>query len=105
MSEASTRAAVSPSGSVSMPWTGRALASRRALASGTGKSAMAKSPRALRFIMAGLAASLFEQPYATDFHRLVGSLGHVVDGQAGDGDGGQRFHLHAGLAGELCGRG
>jgi hypothetical protein len=27
---------------------------------------------------------IFQQPYTADLHRLVGSLGHVVDGQAGD---------------------
>ena len=31
------------------------------------------------------------------FHRLVDRLDHVVEGQRGDGDGGERFHLDAGL--------
>ena len=38
-------------------------------------------------------------------HAAVDGLHHVVDGEAGDRDGGQRLHLDAGLAGDLhrCG--
>ena len=36
-------------------------------------------------------------------HAAVDRLGHVVDGEAGDRDGGERLHLDAGLAGDLGG--
>src|SRR5436305_797899 len=42
-------------------------------------------------------AGLLEQPDAFDNHGFVGGFEHVVDGKAGDGDGGQSLHLHAGL--------
>src|SRR5437868_5965747 len=43
------------------------------------------------------AAALEHQPDLADHHRLVDRLDHVVDRQARDGNGGERFHLDAGL--------
>ena len=50
---------------------------------------------------AGLAAALLDQPDALDAHAAIDRLGHVVDRQAGDRDGGQRLHLDAGLSARL----
>ena len=38
------------------------------------------------------------EAHALDAHAAVDRLGHVVDREAGDGDGGQRLHLDAGRA-------
>ena len=46
---------------------------------------------------AGLAAGLRDEPDLADHHRLVDGLEHVVEGQRGGGDGGERLHLDAGL--------
>ncbi len=52
--------------------------------------------------MAALAAELLQHPHAVDGHAAVHGLAHVVDGQRSDAGGGQRFHLHAGLPGQLA---
>ena len=54
-----------------------------------------------RAIGAGAAAGLFDEADAAERHGFVGGFEHVVDGEAGDGDGGQRLHLDAGLARDL----
>ena len=56
------------------------------------------------FQVARPAAALLDEADVGDRHAAVDGLGHVVDGEAGDRDGGQRLHLDAGLAGDL-GRG
>ena len=45
---------------------------------------------------ARFAAAFLDQPHLFDAHAPVDRLGHVVDREAGDGDGGQRLHLDAG---------
>ena len=45
---------------------------------------------------ARFAAAFLDQPDLLDAHAPVDRLGHVVDREAGDGDGGQRLHLDAG---------
>src|SRR5690242_13755003 len=62
--------------------------------------------RACSFLaeVAGLAAALLEQMNAVDGHAALDRLHHVVDGEAGDRDRGERFHLDAGLAFDLDGR-
>src|SRR5947209_14031813 len=47
---------------------------------------------------AGAAAALLFQPDALDGHNTVDGLAHVVDGEGGDADGGERLHLDAGAA-------
>src|SRR5437763_14808638 len=47
---------------------------------------------------AAAAAALLFQPHALDGHNTVHGLAHVVDGQGGDADGGEGFHLDAGAA-------
>src|SRR5947209_2487809 len=47
---------------------------------------------------AAAAAALLPQPDALDAHNTVHGLAHVVDGEGGDADGGQRLHLDAGAA-------
>ena len=56
-----------------------------------------------RRIRAAASAALEHQLDVADHHRLVDRLDHVVDRQRGDGDGGERFHLDAGLRAS-CGR-
>jgi len=46
---------------------------------------------------AGAAAGLLDQPDAGEGHGTVDGLHHVVDGEAGNRDRGQRLHLHARL--------
>ena len=58
--------------------------------------------RSLRAAVAVSARSprpplLLIEPDVADDHRLVDRLDHVVDRQRRDGDGGERFHLDAGL--------
>ena len=56
--------------------------------------------------VARLAAGPFSSSLTPfDAHLPIDGLGHVVDGQAGDGDGGQRLHLDAGLAADAGERG
>src|SRR5579859_4611413 len=50
------------------------------------------------------AAALLFQPDALDRHNTIDSLAHVVDGQGGDADGGEGFHLDAGAAEDAYGR-
>src|SRR5262245_1685808 len=100
-SAASTRPWASCSGAAS---AGRGVApsSTRLSASATGISAATASP--LRAIVAGLAAGFFQELDALDAHATFHALHHVVDGQAGDRNRGERLHLDAGLAGDLHGR-
>ena len=56
-------------------------------------------------IIARFAAGLFGQHDLLDPHGAVDGLEHVVDGEAGDGYGGQRLHLDAGFAQNLGRRG
>ena len=48
--------------------------------------------------MSRSAAALLQQADALDAHAALERLHHVVDGEAGDRDRGQRFHLHPGPA-------
>src|SRR5476651_723302 len=77
---------------VSMP-ASLAVAKMRARASLTGSKAMS-----LRFKSAGFAASFFNQPQIGNYYATVNRLHHVIDRQAGDGAGGERFHLNTGFA-------
>src|SRR4051812_44577463 len=54
-------------------------------------------------VMPGFAALFFDQPDGVDPHSAFDGLDHVVDGETGDGDRGQRFHLDPGRAGDLDG--
>src|SRR6185312_6718322 len=92
---ASTRSIASASGTLS-PGSGSTPSSRRSSASATGISATSGSS----LVSAGFPAGLFDQPDVRNHHGTVDRLGHVVDGQAGDGRGGKRFHLDPGLAGD-----
>ena len=95
----------------------RSSASTRpsASASGTAPRAAASTPSSTRCERLGdrqqrhvsysfarywprFAAALLDQPDALDAHAALDRLHHVVDGQAGDRDGGERLHLDAGLA-------
>src|SRR5208282_1293284 len=49
-------------------------------------------------IMTAATAAFLDQPDALDAHAAFDRLHHVIDGQAGDGDGGEGFHLDAGLS-------
>src|ERR1700685_4779341 len=51
--------------------------------------------------MAATAAAFFEKPDALDTHAALDRFHHVIDGEAGDRYGGERFHLDAGLAGHF----
>src|SRR4051812_34586983 len=99
-SSASTRPAASSSGACSAP-TGAAPSITRASASATGRSATSAS---LGAIHARLPAALLDEMNALDAHAALGRLHHVVNGEARDRNGGQRFHLDAGLTFQLAGR-
>src|ERR687884_1719164 len=93
-SAARVRPAHSAIGTVSAS-TGRAMPARtRRRASSTGRRLMLSR---LRRVGAGTAAALLEEADALDAHGAVGGLHHVINGEAGDRDGGQRLHLDAGL--------
>src|SRR5579871_6802805 len=93
-SSANTRPWASLSGT-SSAGSGTACANTRSSASATDSKATAlRLPRA---IMAALAAALFDEPDALDPHAALDRLHHVVDGETGDRNRGQRFHLDAGL--------
>ena len=47
---------------------------------------------------AAAAAALLFQPHALDGHNTIDGLAHVVDGEGGDADGGERLHFDAGAA-------
>src|ERR1700722_40569 len=47
---------------------------------------------------ARFAAPFLDQPNGLDAHAPIDRLGHVVDGEAGHGNGGERLHLDARLA-------
>src|SRR5262245_17638400 len=98
-SAVSTRPCASLSGQSSGA-SGFASASTRASASATGINAMRLRPRS---IAPGLSAALLDQANALDTHASLYRLHHVVDGEAGDRDGGERLHLNTGLAGHLDG--
>src|SRR5580700_4568545 len=51
--------------------------------------------------MAGPATAFFDQPDSFDAHAALDRFHHVIDGETGDRYCGQRFHLNAGLAGDL----
>src|SRR5882672_4791797 len=55
--------------------------------------------RALAVPVATLASALFPQGDLADHHAAVDRFQHVVDGEGGHGDGGQRLHLDAGPPG------
>src|SRR5215471_1698448 len=78
--------------------SGFASASTRASASATGISA---TRLLLSSIMSRFAAALLQEADALDAHATLECLHHVVDGEAGDGDCGQRLHLHSGPASHL----
>ena len=48
------------------------------------------------------AAMLLEQSHARDHHATVCRFAHIVDGEQGDLDGGQRFHFNTGGAHSFC---
>src|SRR5438045_4030933 len=50
------------------------------------------------------AAALLLQPYSLDRHNTIDGLAHVVNGEGGDADGGEGFHLDAGAAEDAHGR-
>src|ERR1700752_3840521 len=104
-SSASTRPSASASGTHSIG-NGSTPSSTRASALGTGSSAISRSLAAIRFgaVDARLAAPLLDEANAFDAHAALDRLHHVVDGEAGDRDGGKRLHLDAGLAFQLGGR-
>src|SRR5262249_4589225 len=77
---------------------GAACASTRSSASATDGNA---TSLLLCAEMAAAAAALLDEPDAFDAHAAVDRLHHVVDGEAGDGHGGERLHLDAGLARDL----
>src|SRR5262249_44817561 len=54
--------------------------------------------------MSRLATALLEEADTLNAHAAFERLHHVVDGQAGDGDRGQRFHLDPGRSGDLDAR-
>ena len=69
---------------------------------GNGNQCHVLLPRAK---MAAAAAAFFHEPDALDAHAAVDRFHHVIDGEAGDRNGGERFHLDAGLAGHFYARG
>ena len=54
--------------------------------------------RGFPFESPALSTRLFYQPNIGDRHFPVHGLAHIVDREAGYGNGGQRFHLYAGPA-------
>src|SRR5262245_63334080 len=54
--------------------------------------------------MSRLAAALLEEADALDAHAALERLHHVVDGQAGDRDRGQRLHLDPSWSADLDAR-
>src|SRR5580704_11245648 len=100
-SRASTRPAAASSGTSSAA-KGAACANTWSRASATEINATALLPNAK---MAAAAAAFFQEPDALDAHTAFDRLHHVIDGEAGDRYGGERFHLDAGLAGHLYTRG
>src|ERR1700724_1403577 len=99
-SSARTRPAASSSGT-SSAGKGVACANTRSSASATEINATALLPNAK---MTAAAAALFHEPDALDAHAAVDCLHHVIDGEAGDRNGGQRFHFDTGLAGHFYAR-
>ena len=53
---------------------------------------------------ARFSAAFLDQPHVDDAHAAVDRLAHVVDGERGDGHGGQRLHLDAGAIERAHGR-
>ena len=53
------------------------------------------------FELPGLSAFFLDEANAIDSHRFIDRLQHVVERQACDRHGSQRFHLDAGLAGDF----
>src|SRR5258708_4491827 len=87
-SAASTRAWPSGSGAPAAAG-GSPPASTRESASATAISATASL---LCAVAARLAAALLDEPDTFDAHAALHRLDHVIDGQAGNRNGGQRFH-------------
>src|SRR5215472_4081676 len=54
-------------------------------------------------IMTGLAALLLDEMNGFDAYATLDCLDHVVDGEAGDRDRGERFHFDAGRSNHLHG--
>src|SRR5262249_7446433 len=94
----STRPRASPSVTCSMS-SGVSPSVTRAKASATERRAI-RSPSAPEGPRT--AAGLLDQPNAGELNSAVNGLYHVVDGEAGDRDRGQRFHLDTGLRLDLC---
>src|SRR5680860_1758700 len=92
-SSASTRPYASPRG-IRSTSSGPSPFSTRASASSTGSRAIGSG----RAEGAGAAAGLLDQPNAGEGHGAVDRLAHVVEGEARDGNRGQRLHFHARLA-------
>src|SRR5580700_409232 len=99
-SRARTRPAAASSGTSSAA-KGAACAKTWSSASATEINATSLLPNA---IMAAAAAAFFHEPDALDAHAALDRFHHVIDGEAGDRYGGERFHLDAGLAGNFHAR-
>src|ERR1700726_4220657 len=80
--------------------SGSTSSSTRESACSTESSAMSVLGRVIN---AGFAAALLDESNPLDAHAAFDCLRHVVDGEAGDRDRGERFHLDAGLSGHLGG--
>src|SRR5580704_4077868 len=93
-SRASTRPAASSSGT-SSAGRGAACANTWSSASATEINATSLLPNAK---MAAAAAAFLQKPDALDAHAALDRFHHVIDGEAGDRYGGERFHFDAGLA-------
>ena len=77
----------------------------RARASATESRAMGDHAYRQRGLeRAGPAAGLLHEANTGERHRPIDRLAHIVDGEAGDRDRGQRLHLHSGLGLDLGGR-
>src|SRR3984957_16455489 len=96
-SSARTRPAASSSGT-SSAGNGAACANTWSSASATEINATTLPPRAK---MAAAAAAFFHDPDALDAHAAFDRFYHVIDGEAGNRNRRERFHLDAGLAGNF----
>src|SRR5262249_47661479 len=97
-SAASTRPCASASAACSLD-SRAAPARTRASASATDINATLL----LHAIGSRLAPAFLDQADAVDAHPALDRLHHVVDGEAGHRNRGQRFHLDPGLPGDLDG--
>src|SRR6185437_9418101 len=68
-----------------------------------GAAALPRPRSWLCLVSTGLAAGFMDEADAFDAHAAVDRFAHVVDGEGGHRDRGQRLHLDAGAALELAG--